>query len=76
MIAMAALVYGFLERRSSSGRGSGSVAGAGQEASPWRMVGAVGAGGVIGTGADGGAGRRTSTSQYESISDVSSSLRV
>ncbi|CAM9586993.1 unnamed protein product [Ectocarpus sp. 6 AP-2014] len=81
--AVAAIVYGFLERtgrlNSIHHRAGGAPppylaarAGTREEASPWRMTGAVGAGGVIGTGRD--RGRRTSGgSQYESISDVSSS---
>ncbi|CAM9393849.1 unnamed protein product [Ectocarpus sp. 13 AM-2016] len=81
--AVAAIVYGFLERtgrlNSSNHRAGGAPppyfaasAGTREEASPWRMTGAVGVGGVIGAGRD--RGRRTSgSSQYESISDVSPS---
>ncbi|CAM9614117.1 unnamed protein product, partial [Ectocarpus fasciculatus] len=76
--AVAAIVYGFLERTGRLNSSShhhhraGGVptpyfaartaraAGTREEASPWRTTGAVGAGGVIGTGRD--RGRRTSGS--------------
>lgn len=77
--AVAALVYGYLERSGrlrgadgGSGGGGGGVSpssalygGGVEQGSPWRMPGAAAAEG----------GRRTS-SQYESISDVASAPRV
>ncbi|CAM9215479.1 unnamed protein product [Hapterophycus canaliculatus] len=89
--AVAALVYGYLERsgrlRGTDGANAGG-GGAGPgvstssalngvtpgQASPWKMPGAGGTGSVI--GADAQRGRRTSSSQYESISDVTSAPRL
>ncbi|CAM9959982.1 unnamed protein product, partial [Laminaria digitata] len=60
VVAVAAVVWGFVDhgsRRRAAGPATGQ---GGEEASPWRTLG----------GSDGGESRRLS-SQYESISDVS-----
>lgn len=65
-VAVAALVWGYLERSNGRRRTEIATGGDAEESSPWR----VGVTGV--TGADGGGpAARRSSSQYESISDVS-----